>query len=116
MNNVLNYKGYIGNIEFSENDRVFFGKVLGIRSVISYEGTSVDELINDFHDSIDDYLDMCESENIEPEKTFKGTFNVRISQELHKNIVIEALNLNMSLNQFVRDALEQKVKMLQSSR
>ncbi|MCC8125842.1 MAG: antitoxin HicB [Clostridiales bacterium] len=67
MNNTLNYKGYLGSIEFSEQDGVFSGKVLGIRALISYEGASADELIKDFHDAIDDYLDLCKGNGTEPE-------------------------------------------------
>ena len=59
MNNLIKYKGYVGSIEFSESDGVFFGKVQGIRSLISYEGTNATELISDFHNAIDDYLALC---------------------------------------------------------
>lgn len=56
MKNTIEYKGYTGSIEFSESDGLFFGKVLGIRSLISYEGTNADELVADFHGAVDDYL------------------------------------------------------------
>lgn len=56
MDNTLQYKGYIGSIEFSEEDNLFFGKVIGIRSLISYEGRTISELTNDFHSAIDHYL------------------------------------------------------------
>ena len=69
MKHTIEYKGYTGTIEFSEEDGVFFGKVIGIRSLISYEGTNVDELIVDFHEAVDDYLQICEDEGVEPEKT-----------------------------------------------
>lgn len=60
MNNVMEYKGYVGSVEFSENDGLFFGKVQGIRSLISYEGTTLSSLVSDFHDAVDDYLKLCE--------------------------------------------------------
>lgn len=56
MNNIMEYKGYIGSVEFSEKDGVFYGKVQGIRSLVSYEGTTAAELVSDFHASVDDYL------------------------------------------------------------
>ena len=56
MNNTMEYKGYIGSVEFSEVDGVFFGKVQGIRSLISYEGTTARELVDDFHSAVEDYL------------------------------------------------------------
>ena len=105
MNNTMEYKGYIGSVEFSEEDELFFGKVMGIRSLISYEGTTAKELITDFHTAIDDYLAMCEAEGIHPEKAYKGSFNIRISPDLHKQAVICATSRQMSLNSFVENAL-----------
>ena len=61
MKNTMKYKGYIGSVEFSEEDGVFFGIVQSIRSLISYEGTNAQELIRDFHDAVDDYLDLCKT-------------------------------------------------------
>ena len=105
MSNVLEYKGYIGSIEFSENDAIFYGKVQGIRSLISYEGKTATELISDFHNAIDDYLELCEQRGSEPEKAYKGTFNIRISPELHKSAAIYAFEHKMSLNSVVEKAL-----------
>lgn len=59
MNNIMEYKGYAGSVEFSEKDGVFYGKVQGIRSLISYEGTTAAELVADFRESVDDYLAAC---------------------------------------------------------
>lgn len=105
MNNTIEYKGYIGSVEFSEEDSVFHGKVQGIRALISYEGSTAQELIDDFHTAIDDYLELCEEENIEPEKAYKGSFNVRISPELHKKAVVYAYSQQTSLNRVMEDAL-----------
>lgn len=64
MENTMNYKGYVGSIEFSEADRIFYGKVQGIRSLISYEGSNAKELEDEFHGAVDDYLSICEEENM----------------------------------------------------
>lgn len=109
MRNTMEYKGYIGSVEFSEEDSMFFGKVMGIRSLISYEGTNASELVNDFHQAVDDYLEMCKSENILPEKAYKGSFNVRISPELHKMAAIAAISHQMTLNRFVENSIEKAV-------
>ena len=106
MKNTMEYKGYVGNVEFSEEDEVFFGKVIGIRSLISYEGATAKELIKDFHDAVDDYLALCKAEGKEPEKAYKGSFNIRISPELHKQAVRCAESNQMSLNSFVEKALK----------
>lgn len=64
MSSVMKYKDYIGSVEFSEEDQLFYGKVLGIHSLISYEGESAKELIQDFHEAVDDYLEfMCRKKN-----------------------------------------------------
>ena len=109
MSNTLQYKGYIGELEFSEEDEVFYGKVLGIRSLISYEGATVKELVTDFKSNVDEYLHACESQNIEPEKAFKGSFNVRVSPQLHQAAVICAAQNRISLNRFVEDAIKAAV-------
>jgi len=102
----MEYKGYIGSVEFSETDELFFGQVQGIRSLISYEGINAKELVSDFHESVDAYLEFCEEEGIEPEKAYKGSFNIRISPELHKQIAICAISKQVSLNSLVEKALQ----------
>lgn len=105
MKNTMEYQGYVGTVEFSEEDRVFFGKVLGIRSLLSYEGTTGEELINDFHGVIDNYLAMCKEKKMKPEKAYKGSFNIRISPDLHKKLAIQAIANNMSLNSYIEKTL-----------
>lgn len=107
MNNTMEYKGYVGSVEFSEEDALFYGKVMGIRALISYEGTNAAELVADFHGAVDDYLELCAQSGTEPEKAYKGSFNVRISPELHKQAVIAAMSHNMSLNSFVETSIQQ---------
>lgn len=109
MNNIIEYKGYIGSVEFSEQDALLFGKVMGIRALVSYEGTTVQELIDDFHTAVDDYIQLCESEGKEPEKSYKGSFNVRISPELHRRAAIYATTHQTTLNRVVERALDQYV-------
>lgn len=106
MKNTMEYRGYIGSVEFSEVDGVFCGKVQGVRALISYEGTNVEELVEDFHGAVDDYLILCEEEGIEPEKYYKGSFNVRISPELHKRAAICAISNDISLNKLVEEAVK----------
>ena len=109
MNNIMEYKGYNGTVEYSQTDNILFGKVLGVRSLISYEGQSVTELKQDFEDAVDDYLELCESEGVEPEKTYKGCFNVRIDPQLHKEACILAQAEHISLNQFIELSVKDKI-------
>lgn len=109
MNNTMEYKDYIGSVELSESEGVFFGKVMGIRNLITYHGTNAKELLQNFHEAVDDYLATCEATGIEPERAYKGSFNVRVSPQLHKQAVIYATANQMSLNSFVEQALRQAV-------
>lgn len=106
MKNTMSYKDYIGSVEFSETDHVFFGKVMGIRALISYEGTNARELVQDFHDSVDAYLVLCEEQGMEPEKAYKGSFNVRVEPELHRQAALYAASEQVSLNCIVERALQ----------
>lgn len=106
MKNIMQYKGYIGSVEFSEEDCLFYGKVMGIRSIISYEGETATELIEDFHGAVDDYLSVCEVEGRAPEIAYKGSFNVRLSPELHKKLAIHAFEQQISLNSYIEQTLE----------
>lgn len=94
----LTYKGYAGSIEFSQEDDLLYGNVLGIKSLISYEGTTGKELYADFKGVIDEYMAACEASGIKAEKPFKGSFNVRISSKLHKKAALLALETKTSLN------------------
>ena len=109
MSKYLQYKNYFGSAEFSEEDEVFHGKVIGIRSLISYEGDSVNTLTEDFRGSIDQYLAFCKERGIEPEKPFRGSFNVRIDTELHRKAALTASARGISLNALIEDALRQAV-------
>ena len=105
MSNLLSYKNYNGTVEYSKEDGCLFGKVVGIKSLLSYEGESVRELEEDFRNVIDEYLEECSERNVEPEQPYKGSFNVRISPELHRNIAIYAIEHGKSLNAVVEEAI-----------
>lgn len=109
MNNTMEYKDYIGSIEFSEEDCIFYGKVQGIRALISYEGTTAQELVDDFHCAVDDYLALCKAEGKEPGKAYKGSFNVRISPQLHQQAAVYAISRQISLNSVVENAIRSYV-------
>ena len=63
--NTLQYKGFIGSVEFSENDGVFFGKIEGINALVTFEGESVRELTDAFHEGVEDYLVYCQEKGNE---------------------------------------------------
>lgn len=110
MNNIMEYKGYIGSVEFSESDELFYGKVQGIRSLISYEGSTAAELVADFHGAVDDYLTLCEEEGTKPEIAYKGSLNVRFkNRDTHRKAAVYAMTHDQSLNSFIESAVEEKL-------
>ena len=108
-NNYLHYKDYVGSVEFSEEDAVFHGKVIGIKSLLSFEGNSVSTLIEDFHSAVDEYLEFCAEKGKTPERPFKGSFNVRVEADLHRKAAMAAAARGISLNMLVEDAIKQAV-------
>ena len=105
VSNLLNYKGYLGEVSFSETDALFFGKVLGIKAYISFEGENVQSLIDDFHASVDEYLEFCQNQGLKPEKPYKGSFNIRIGADLHRKAARLATERGISLNALVENAI-----------
>ncbi len=105
----LNYKGYTGSIEYSKEDELLYGKVLGIKGLISYEGKTGKELEHDFMEAVEEYLSTCKEGGIMAEKPFKGSFNVRIPTSLHEKAALMAMEEKMSLNNFVAESIREKV-------
>ncbi len=73
----MKYKGYTGVVELDEESAVLFGRVIGLRDVITFQGSSVAEVIQAFHDSVDDYLEFCAERGESPEKPYSGQFVLR---------------------------------------
>lgn len=109
MANTIEYKGYIGSIEYSSEDKCFFGKLEMIDDLVTFEATTALELEENFHEVVEEYLETCQTLGREPQKVYKGVFNVRIEPELHKKVYQEALKAGVSLNSFVRQALSHRV-------
>ena len=109
MNNTITYKSFIGSIQFSAEDKTFFGKIEGINDLVTFEGETVNKLISSFHEAVDDYLEICKKKNKDPHKSFKGSFNVRLSPHVHARAYHTAKALNLSLNQFVQKSIEKSL-------
>jgi predicted HicB family RNase H-like nuclease len=84
MNDMMQYKDYIGSVHYSDEDQIFYGKVEYIRSLISFEGENVVNLRANFEEAIDDYLALCQQKNIESEKPFKDSFNGRVGSQINR--------------------------------
>lgn len=109
MSDDLEYKGYRGSVEYSGEDRVFFGKVLFVDSLLMYHGTSVDEIEQAFKKTVDHYLALCKKTGRSPKKPYSGSFNVRIGSDLHRNAAQAAYHRNINLNEYVTIAIQSAV-------
>lgn len=105
MSIMLEYKGYLGSVEYSDEDEVFHGRLEFIRDLVTYEGTDAKGLKQAFHEAVDDYLALCAEEKREPDVPLKGSFNVRPGRELHRRAMIFARRKGLNLNTVVSDAL-----------
>jgi predicted HicB family RNase H-like nuclease len=101
---MLNYKGYTGHVEFDDEAGLFHGEVLDLKDVVTFQGTSVEELQRAFRESIDDYLEYCKERGEQPDRPFSGRLMVRLSPELHRD-VYEAQREGKSLNQWIAEKL-----------
>ena len=101
----MEHKGYIGKVKFDDEAKIFHGEVINIRDVITFEGTSVEELQRAFEESVDDYLDFCRERNEEPDKTFSGNFIVRVDPDLHRDIYTRSRSEDTSMNHWVAEKL-----------
>ena len=108
--NRMEYKGYVGTVEWYEDESIFYGKTLGIKSLITYEGKTIEELRKNFYQGIDNYLEICKKNNLKPDIPYKGSFNIRTSQELYRLALKKAKQENISLSKLVSNALKEYLK------
>jgi predicted HicB family RNase H-like nuclease len=101
----MKYKNYEATVRFDEEAEIFHGEVINTRDVITFQGSSVDELKQAFKDSVEDYLDFCRERNEEPDKPFSGNFVLRISPELHHKLYKKAKLSGKSLNALIEESL-----------
>jgi predicted HicB family RNase H-like nuclease len=109
MKDNIEYNGFLGSLHFDSEDETFFGKIEGIEDLVTFEGKTVNEIKIAFKEAVDDYLDLCKRNKKNPEKSFKGSFNVRVTSDLHRKIHRKALIEGVSLNQIVQRALEREI-------
>lgn len=110
MENYLKHKDYFGSVEFSSDDNTLYGSIIGINDLVTYEADSVDELKKAFIESVEDYLETCNSIGKEPNKFFKGVFNVRTSNTVHRRLAMVAEKNKMKLNEVVNKAFDFLIK------
>ncbi len=103
--NYINFKDYIGRVDYDGDAEIFYGEVINTRDVITFQGSTVKELKKSFIDSVEDYIAFCEARGEEPEKPFSGKFNLRLTPDLHREVYLQAKKVGVSLNDWVRDSI-----------
>ena len=104
-NNILRYKGYSAKPDYSSDDKLFYGRILGIDDLVDFSAENAKELEHEFQNAVDDYIEFCAEIGKEPQKEYSGAFNVRISPELHQRISVLAQSEGISLNKAVERAI-----------
>jgi predicted HicB family RNase H-like nuclease len=107
---MMEYKSYIGKVVIDDEAGILSGEVINLRDVITFEGTSVDEIQKAFRESVDGYLEFCVQRGEAPEKPFSGKFVVRLPAELHQKAYVQAKLANKSLNGWVTEVLQTALK------
>lgn len=107
---VLKYKDYLGSIEVSIEDDCLYGKILHVEDLITYEADNPKNLEAAFISAVDDYLEFCEEQGKTPDAPFKGSFNIRIGEDLHKSASIAAKIKGVTLNEFIKMAVSDALK------
>jgi predicted HicB family RNase H-like nuclease len=110
MSQTMKYNGYVGTVEYNAEDHLLHGRLLGLRSMITYGGADVSSVEKGFREAVDEYLRFCAEEGVAPEKPYPGTFNVRVGAELHQRAARYAEEHSVKLNQVVKDALEEHLQ------
>lgn len=108
--NTMSHKGYTARVEYDERDNIFVGRILGIRSIISFQGEAVSELRAEFEQAVNDYLAECEEEGIQPEKPASGKLLLRVPPEVHGRALVAAQAAGKSLNQWATEVLQHAVE------
>lgn len=102
----MHYKGYAAHIEYSDEDGCFVGRVAGIRDIVTFHGSSVEELRSAFREAVDFYLATCAARGEVAQKPYSGRLMIRIAPELHARAAMLAEAAGKSLNQWAADVLD----------
>jgi len=109
MSDFMKYKGYLGSVEYSADDKCLFGKVMFIKSLLMYEGETLQELESMFHETIDEYLSACEADGVKPNTPCSGVLNLRLGHDRHLAVAEQAGKLGVSINDLICSAIDMRL-------
>ena len=105
----MSYKGYIGDVEYDHEAKIFHGRVIGVKDIVTFQGKSAKEIEKAFRESIDDYLDFCKKRGEKPDKPFSGKILLRTQPDLHRKLALIAERKRISMNKALEEAIERYV-------
>ena len=103
---MIEYKGYIGQVNFDNDASILHGEVLNIQDVITFQGKTVDEIRQAFQESIDDYLDFCAERGEQPNTPFSGIINLPLSQDLYRKVSQVATEAGKGIQSWIIDTID----------
>jgi predicted HicB family RNase H-like nuclease len=106
----MSYKGYSARVEFDADDEVFAGRIAGIGDVVGFHAKSVPDLIEAFHEAVDDYIDTCARVGKDPQKPYSGNMMLRVGPEVHSKAALAAELSGKSLNQWSEEVLAEAAR------
>ena len=107
--NIMKYRGHVASIEYDEEDRIFVGHLAGIKDIVGFHGTTVDELENAFHESVDNYIAISEETGRLAQKPYSGKLMLRVSPDVHAAVATAAQVHGKSINQWASEVLDKAV-------
>ncbi len=114
MKDLMEYKGYFGAVHYDPDEPIFYGQLEFIKALISYEASDAVGIKRAFEEAVDDYLQMCEKEEIEPERPFKGSLNIRLGHKLHQEVALAAIRKKLTINSYICAVLKNAKKIRHS--
>ena len=108
---MMEYKGYLASVEFDDSVDVLHGRVVnsGPYPIATFEATETHALRREFERSVDEYLEWCQEDGVEPRKSFSGKLNVRLGSELHAAVVTAAKAEQVSINSWIVRVLREAI-------
>lgn len=105
----MTYNGFIGSVDYDIDDEILFGKILHVNDTVTFESTTITGLKNEFKSAVDDYLATCQQIGKEPQKSFKGSFNIRLGESLHRKVAIAAAKQDITINDYIKNAVSARL-------
>jgi len=109
--NMMKYKGYVARIEYDEEDRIFVGHLAGIKDIVGFHGTTVDELEEAFHESVDNYIAISEETGRPAQKPYSGKLMLRVSPDVHAAVAAASEVHGKSINQWASEVLDKAAQL-----